>query len=75
MDQWAIVFTDESRFSLTNDSRRKFIWREPGTNYLPSNVQEIDHYGSKSLMVWAGITLNIRSHLHVVERGTVTALR
>ncbi|GFV20105.1 uncharacterized protein TNCV_4194041 [Trichonephila clavipes] len=26
-------------------------------------------------MVWAGITLDDRTHLHVFERGTVTAMR
>ncbi|GBN40899.1 hypothetical protein AVEN_50297-1 [Araneus ventricosus] len=46
MDQWATdLFTEGSRFSLNTDSRRTFIWREPGTRYLPSNVREIDHYG------------------------------
>ncbi|GBL73065.1 hypothetical protein AVEN_128223-1 [Araneus ventricosus] len=40
MDQWVtVLFTDESRFSLNTDSRRTFIWREPGTRYLPSNVR------------------------------------
>ncbi|GBM41877.1 hypothetical protein AVEN_161393-1 [Araneus ventricosus] len=44
MDKWAtVLFTDESRFSLNTDSRRTFIWEEPGTRYLPSNVCEIDH--------------------------------
>ncbi|GBM75150.1 hypothetical protein AVEN_195571-1 [Araneus ventricosus] len=52
MDQWATVpFTDESRFSLNTNSHRTFIWREPGTRYLPSNVREIDHYGGGGLMV------------------------
>ncbi|GBM69327.1 hypothetical protein AVEN_155752-1 [Araneus ventricosus] len=38
MDQWAtVLFTDESRFRLNTNSRRTFIWREPGTHYLPSN--------------------------------------
>ncbi|GBN24449.1 hypothetical protein AVEN_124401-1 [Araneus ventricosus] len=45
MDQWAtVLFTDESRFSLNTDSRCTFIWREPGTRYLPSNAREINHY-------------------------------
>ncbi|GBN60330.1 Transposable element Tcb2 transposase [Araneus ventricosus] len=70
MDQWAIVlFTDESRFSLNTDSRRTFIWREPGTRYLPSNVREIDHYGGGGLMVWVGIMLDGRTPLHILERG------
>ncbi|GBM94229.1 Transposable element Tcb2 transposase [Araneus ventricosus] len=76
MDQWAtVLFTDESRFSLNTDSRRTFIWREPGTRYLPSNVREIDHYGGGGLMVWAGIMLDGRTPSHLFERGTVTGVR
>ncbi|GBM10610.1 Transposable element Tc1 transposase [Araneus ventricosus] len=76
MDQWAtVLFTDESRFSLNTDSRRTFIWREPGTRYLPSNVREIDHYGGGGLMVWASIMSDGRTPLHVFERGTVTDVR
>ncbi|GBO24609.1 Transposable element Tc1 transposase [Araneus ventricosus] len=76
MDQWAtVLFTDESRFSLNTDSRRTFIWRVPGTRYLPSNVREIDHHGGGGLMVWTGIMLDGRTPLHVSERGTVTGAR
>ncbi|GFS81099.1 hypothetical protein TNCV_1223711 [Trichonephila clavipes] len=43
-----VMFTDESRFSLnTDDSRRTFIWRKPGSRYLTSNVREIDNYGGE----------------------------
>ncbi|GBL75556.1 hypothetical protein AVEN_154895-1 [Araneus ventricosus] len=59
MGQWAtVLFTDASRFSLNTNSRHTFIWREPGTRYLPSNVHKIDHYGGGGLMVWAGIMLD-----------------
>ncbi|GBL83507.1 hypothetical protein AVEN_53740-1 [Araneus ventricosus] len=76
MDQWAtILFTDESRFSLNTDSRRTFIWREPGTRYIPSNAHKIDHYGRGGLMVWLGIMLDGRTPLHVFEGGTVTGVR
>ncbi|GBN98117.1 Transposable element Tcb2 transposase [Araneus ventricosus] len=76
VDQWAtVLFTDEFRFSLNTDSRRTFIWRKPGTSYLPSNVREIDHYGGRGLIVWAGIMLDGRTPLHVFERGTVTGVR
>ncbi|GBL86293.1 Transposable element Tcb2 transposase [Araneus ventricosus] len=76
MDQWETVLsTDESRFSLNTDSQRTFIWREPGTRYLPSNAREIDHYGGGGLMVWAGIMLDGRTPLHVFERCTVTGVR
>ncbi|GBL82680.1 Transcription factor Sox-6 [Araneus ventricosus] len=76
MDQWAaVLFTDESRFSLNTDSRHTFIWREPGSRYLPSYVREIDHYGGGGLMVWTGIMLDGQTTLHVFERGTVTGVR
>ncbi|GFT52907.1 HTH_Tnp_Tc3_2 domain-containing protein [Trichonephila clavipes] len=49
IDQWVtVLFTDEQP---NTDYRRKFIWREPGTRYLPFNVREIDNYGGESLLV------------------------
>ncbi|GFT27031.1 hypothetical protein TNCV_4675581 [Trichonephila clavipes] len=35
----------------------------------------MDHYGSGELMVWADITLDGRTELHVLKRGTVSAVR
>ncbi|GFW63415.1 HTH_Tnp_Tc3_2 domain-containing protein [Trichonephila clavipes] len=33
---WAcVLFSDESRFSLSSDCRRQLIWRESGTAYRP----------------------------------------
>ncbi|GFW74443.1 transposable element Tc1 transposase [Trichonephila clavipes] len=65
-----VLFTDESRFTLNTDFRRTFIWREPGTRYLPSNVHEIDNYGKVSLMVWVGIMWDGRTSLHIFESGS-----
>ncbi|KFM59627.1 Transposable element Tcb2 transposase, partial [Stegodyphus mimosarum] len=76
MEQWAtVLFTDESRFSLNIDSCHTFIWRDPGTRYLPSNVREINNYGSGGGMVWAGIMLDGRTPLHVFDRGSMTGVR
>ncbi|UYV84314.1 hypothetical protein LAZ67_X001824 [Cordylochernes scorpioides] len=73
-DQWAnVLFSDESRFSLNTDSRRVFIWREPGTRYHPSNIREIDIFGEGSLLVWAGISSSRRTPLHIFSGGTLTA--
>ncbi|GFW31631.1 transposable element Tcb2 transposase [Trichonephila clavipes] len=36
------LFPNESRVNLTNDSHNNFIWREPESRYLPSNIQDID---------------------------------
>ncbi|UYV73095.1 hypothetical protein LAZ67_10001806 [Cordylochernes scorpioides] len=65
-DQWAnVLFSDESRFSLNTDSRRVFIWREPGIRYHPRG----------SLLVWAGISSSRRTPLHIFSGGTLTAQR
>ncbi|GFX58465.1 transposable element Tcb1 transposase [Trichonephila clavipes] len=71
---WAcVLFSDESRFSLSSDCRRQLIWRESGTAYRPENIQEKDRYPTCSIMVWAGIMINGRMCLHGVANGTMTA--
>ncbi|GFT64309.1 transposable element Tc1 transposase [Trichonephila clavipes] len=74
---WAcvILFSDDSRFSLSSDCRRQLIWRESGTAYRPENIQEKDRYPTCSIMVWAGIMINGRTRLHVVTNGTMTGQR
>ncbi|GFX61936.1 transposable element Tcb1 transposase [Trichonephila clavipes] len=73
---WAcVLFSDESRFSLSSDCRRQLIWRENGTAYRPENIQEKDRYPTCSIMVWAGIMINGRTRLHVVANGTMTDQR
>ncbi|GFV59685.1 transposable element Tcb2 transposase [Trichonephila clavipes] len=70
---WAcVLFSDESRFSLSSDCRRQLIWRESGTAYRPENNQEKDRYPTCSIMMWAGIMINGRTRLHVVANGTMT---
>ncbi|GFU81752.1 transposable element Tcb2 transposase [Trichonephila clavipes] len=70
---WAcVLFSDESRFSLSSDCRRQLIWRESDTAYRPENIQEKDRYPTCSIMVWAGIMINGRTRLHVVANGTMT---
>ncbi|GFT27682.1 transposable element Tcb1 transposase [Trichonephila clavipes] len=73
---WAcVLFSDESRFSLSSDCRRQLIWRESGTAYRPENIQEKDRYPTCSIMVWACIMINGRTRLHVVANGTMTGQR
>ncbi|GFV74293.1 transposable element Tcb2 transposase [Trichonephila clavipes] len=73
---WAcVLFSDESRFSLSSDCRRQLIWHESGTAYRPKNIQEKDRYPTCSIMVWAGIMINGRTRLHVVANGTMTGQR
>ncbi|GFX45450.1 transposable element Tcb2 transposase [Trichonephila clavipes] len=73
---WAcVLFSDESRFSLSSDCRPQLIWRESGAAYRPENIQEKDRYPTCSIMVWAGIMINGRTRLHVVANGTMTGQR
>ncbi|UYV82272.1 hypothetical protein LAZ67_21001524 [Cordylochernes scorpioides] len=75
-DQWAnVLFSDESRFRLNTDSRRVFIWREPGTRYHPSNIREIDSFRGGSLLVCAGISSSRRTPFHIFSGDTLTAQR
>ncbi|GFX30275.1 transposable element Tcb1 transposase [Trichonephila clavipes] len=73
---WAcVLFSDESRISLSSNCRRQLIWRESGTAYRPENIQGKDRYPTCSIMVWAGIMINGRTRLHVVANGTMTGQR
>ncbi|GFX61011.1 transposable element Tcb1 transposase [Trichonephila clavipes] len=75
-EDWAcVLFSDESRFSLSSDCRRQLIWRESGTAYRLENIQEKDRFPTCSIMVWAGIMINGRTRLHVVANGTMTGQR
>ncbi|GFU66326.1 transposable element Tcb2 transposase [Trichonephila clavipes] len=76
IQDWAcVLFSDESRFSLSSDCGRQLIWSESGTAYRPENIQEKDRYPICSIMVWAGIIINGRPCLHVVANGTMTGQR
>ncbi|GFV15152.1 transposable element Tcb2 transposase [Trichonephila clavipes] len=63
------------RFSINSDSRRVFIWREPGTRYHPYNITESDRFGGCGVLVWGGIILDSRTPLHIFDAGSVNAQR
>ncbi|GFT66152.1 uncharacterized protein TNCV_650101 [Trichonephila clavipes] len=69
------LFTGESRFSLTSDITvlSYEVNLEPAT--CPPMSGEINHHGNGGLMVWAGITLDDYTHLHVFGRGTMIAVK
>ncbi|GFT36336.1 transposable element Tcb2 transposase [Trichonephila clavipes] len=65
----------ESRFSLSSDSHRILIWRERGSRNHPSNIIERDRYGGRGVLVWGGIMLGSRTHLHIFDAGSVNGTR
>ncbi|GFV55316.1 transposable element Tcb2 transposase [Trichonephila clavipes] len=57
-NEWGrVLFTDESRFSLSSVSHRILIWRERGNRNHPSNIIERDMYGGRGALIWGGIML------------------
>ncbi|GFX37621.1 transposable element Tcb2 transposase [Trichonephila clavipes] len=61
-NEWGrVLFTDESRFSLSSDSHRILIWRERGSRNHPSNIIERDRYGGRGVLFWGGIMLGSRT--------------
>ncbi|KAI3376663.1 hypothetical protein L3Q82_017093, partial [Scortum barcoo] len=71
----ALTSTDESRFTLSTCDRRDRVWRRRGERSAACNILQHDRFGSGSVMVWGGISLGGRTALHVLARGSLTAIR
>ncbi|GFX17959.1 transposable element Tcb2 transposase [Trichonephila clavipes] len=74
-DWGRVLFTDESRFSLSSDSHRILIWRERGSRNYLSNIIERDRYGGHGVLVRGGIMLGSRTDLHIFDAGSVNGTR
>ena len=75
-NDWApVLFTVESRFCVGFTDRRARVWRMPNERFAPVCVAEHDRFGGGSVMVWAGISAQGKTDLHVIDNGTLTALR
>ncbi|GFW99516.1 transposable element Tc1 transposase [Trichonephila clavipes] len=75
-NEWGrVLFTDESRFSLSSDSHRILIWRERGSRNHPPNIIERDRYGGRGVLVWGGIMLCSRTDLHIFDAGSLNGTR
>ncbi|GFX58557.1 transposable element Tcb1 transposase [Trichonephila clavipes] len=75
-NEWGrVLFTDESRFSLSSNSHRILIWRERKSRNHPSNIIERDRYGGRGVLVWPGIMLGSRTDLHIFDAGSVNGTR
>ena len=74
-DWTPVLFTDESRFCLDMTDRRQRVWRRRNQRFLNAHIAQHDRYGGGSLMVWAGISVQGKTDLHVLQNGTLTAVR
>ncbi|GFY18650.1 transposable element Tcb2 transposase [Trichonephila clavipes] len=75
-NEWGrVLFTDESRFSLSSDSHHILIWRERESRNHPSNIIERNRHGGRGVLVWGGIMLGSRTDLYIFDAGSVIGAR
>ena len=68
----SVLFTDESRFSLHAADGRARVWRRRGERMAEACVQQTDQWGTRSVMVWGGMSRDFRTQLHIFH-GHITA--
>ncbi|UYV76907.1 K02A2.6-like [Cordylochernes scorpioides] len=75
MTEWhRVVFSDESRFCLSSDSRRVRVWRRHGERPNPAAILERPTVRQRGIMVWGAIAYDSRTPLLRIQ-GTMTAQR
>ncbi|GFS82934.1 transposable element Tc1 transposase [Trichonephila clavipes] len=75
-NEWGrVLFTDESRFSLSSDSHRILIWREREAAIIPRASLKGTVWRSPNVLVWGGIMLGSRTDLHIFDAGSVNGTR
>ena len=70
-----MLFTDESKFCLDFHDGRRRVWHQRNEQFTDCCIAEHDKFGGGSVIVWAGISYDRRTGLHVVLNGTVNAQR
>ena len=55
--------------------RRARVWRSPNERLAPACVAEHDRFGGGSVMVRVGISSQGKSDIHIIENGTLKAVR
>ncbi|UYV75067.1 EPM2AIP1 [Cordylochernes scorpioides] len=69
-----VVFSDESCFCLSSDSRRVRVWLRRGERSNPAAIVERPTVRQRGIMVWGAIAYDSRSPLLRIQ-GTITAQR
>ncbi|TWW66779.1 hypothetical protein D4764_20G0008110 [Takifugu flavidus] len=66
---------DESKFNLSTCDRREGFWRCRGERYAACNIIQHDRFGSGSVVVWGGISLEGRTDLYRLSRSSVMVVQ
>ncbi|GFT36234.1 hypothetical protein TNCV_4778611 [Trichonephila clavipes] len=71
-NEWGrVLFTDESRFSLSSDSHRILIWREREAAIIPRTSLKGTGMEVAVFSFGEGIMLGSRTDLHIFDAGSV----
>ncbi|GFW82226.1 transposable element Tcb2 transposase [Trichonephila clavipes] len=62
-------------FSIQQDNRRIFIWRDRGSRNNPAFMHESVIFGGGGVLVYGGISIDGRTDLYIVRDGPLTARR
>ena len=68
-----VLFTDESKFNLSYSDGRRRVFRRTGERFAQCCVVEVNRFGGGGLMIWAGLSRNFKTDLHIV-RGRLNAM-
>ena len=75
LQRWSqVVFSDEKRFQCFRADGRERVYRRRHEQYADACVRQVNRWGGPSVMFWAGISANQRTHLVFIE-GNLNAAR
>ena len=74
LNDWTPILSLMSPGFVCTD-RRARVWRMRNERFAEVCIAEHDRYGGGSVMVWAGISSQGKTDLHVIDNGTLTAER
>lgn len=70
-----VLFSDETRVSLSSPDGRERVWRRRGERFAQACFSPRVPFGGGSVMFWGGIQYDARTELVVIPRPALTAQR
>ncbi|GFS71153.1 hypothetical protein TNCV_5049461 [Trichonephila clavipes] len=70
-----VPFTNDSRYSLSNDSRCLLIWGEESTHLHPASNREKDQWKGFGVRMWGGYIINERIVILIFNKDSLTRER
>ena len=64
-----MLFSDESRFCISNADGRIRVWRRQNERLAACCINEVDRWGGANVMIWAAVSFRYKSPLHFCDRS------